>query len=66
MTRMSLDDLLKGVRAKKIELGIIETPASIEALRNKGGDRTPAKRAMLAAAEKRARAAGRKPIQAHF
>ena len=66
MTRMSLDDLLKGVRAKKIELGIIDTPASIEALRNKGGDRTPEKRAMLAAAEKRARAAGRKPIQAHF
>ena len=66
MIRMSLDDLLKGVRAKKIELGIIDTPASIEALRNKGGDRTPEKRAMLAAAEKRARAAGRKPIQAHF
>jgi hypothetical protein len=66
MIRISLDDLLKGVRTKKSELGIVDTPASIEAMRNKGTDRTPEKRAMLAAAEKRARAAGRPPVRAHF
>ena len=66
MTRMSLDDLLNGVRAKKRELGIVDTPASITAMRNKGSDRTPEKRAILAAAETRARAAGRSPIPAHF
>ncbi len=63
---MSLDDLLTGVEARKRELGIIDTPASIEAMRNKGTDRTPQKRVALAAAEKRARLAGRTPIPAYF
>ncbi|WP_227310753.1 hypothetical protein, partial [Acidisoma cellulosilyticum] len=64
--RLSLDDLLTGVRARKNELGIIDTPASVEAMRNKGADRTPEKRAALASAEQRARDAGRTPIPAHF
>ena len=66
MNRMSLDDLLTGIRARKRELGIIDSPASTEAMRNKGVDRTPQKRAALASAEQRAREAGRVAIPAYF
>jgi hypothetical protein len=60
MTWISLDDHLKGVDAKKSELSIVDTPASVAVVRNKGNDRTPEKCAVHAAAEKLARGAGRR------
>jgi hypothetical protein len=45
---------------------MIDTPAATEAMRNKGGQRTPAKRELLRRAAARARAAGRKPVIAYF
>ncbi|MES2301017.1 MAG: hypothetical protein V4521_02915 [Pseudomonadota bacterium] len=51
---------------RKRELGLSEDAATVEALRNKGGTRTPRKRAMLQRMDQRARKAGRKPIPAHF
>ncbi|MEH3108112.1 MAG: hypothetical protein PGN09_12795 [Sphingomonas fennica] len=47
-------------------LGFDAGEAAIEALRNKGGRRTLGKRALLARAETRARAAGRAPVTGHF
>lgn len=51
---------------RKRELGLSDDAAAVEALRNKGGTRTPRKRALLERSEQRARKAGRKPIPAHF
>ncbi|MBC2664228.1 hypothetical protein H7F51_01710 [Novosphingobium flavum] len=51
---------------RKRNLGILDDPAATEALRNKGGARTPRKRAMLERMKQRARAVGRKPITAHY
>ena len=50
----------------KIRLGIEDDPESVDALRNKGGLRTEAKRAMLRDAAERARSVGRNPIKAYF
>lgn len=63
---ITLRDLLARVEAKKAELGIIDTPAVIEAMRNKGGKRTEQKRELLRRAMTRARAAGCKPVPAYF
>lgn len=48
------------------DLGIDQSAEAIEALRNKGGRRTPEKRAMLARMAQRAEAAGRNPVPAHY
>lgn len=63
---ITLQDHLARVEARKIELGIIDTPAAIEAMRNKGGKRTAEKRELLRRTAARARAAGRKPIISYF
>ena len=63
---ITLRDLLARVEARKAELGMVDTPAATEAMRNKGGQRTEAKRELLRRTAMRARAAGRKPVIAHF
>ncbi|WP_397585818.1 hypothetical protein [Sphingorhabdus sp.] len=45
------------VEARKRELGVVDYEATKEALRNKGGTRTPEKRAFLVRIEVRAKAA---------
>jgi hypothetical protein len=66
MKTMMLDDLLSRIDERKRLLGLTETAAATEALRNKGGNRTPEKRELLRRAELRARQAGRKPIVSHY
>ena len=51
---------------RKRELGIIESAEDVEAMRNKGGNRTPAKRDLLDRMHKRARKAGRDAVTAYF
>jgi hypothetical protein len=66
MTTVKFADHRVWVRRRKEELGVIDTPASVEAMRNKGSARTPEKRALLAAVDGRAKAAGREAVPAHY
>ncbi|WP_000309643.1 hypothetical protein, partial [Bacillus cereus] len=59
-------DLLSGIRDRKVQLGIVDMPERTEAMRNKGCNRTPQKRAMLARADARARDGGVEPLKAYF
>jgi hypothetical protein len=61
-----LAEFLDRIRERKAALGIEDTPAATEAMRNKGGQRTVSKRQLLAQAEERAAAAGRSPIKSYF
>lgn len=63
---VTLTDHLERVQRRKAVLGIADTPARSDGLRNKGGSRTPEKRELLARAAARARAAGREPITAYY
>jgi hypothetical protein len=63
---ISLASLQKQVRARKAALGMNDAPAKIEAMRNKGATRTPAKRELLRRIERRAVAAGLMPIASYF
>ena len=51
---------------RKLELGLNDTPASIEAMRNKGGQRTDEKHELLRRADARALAAGRNPFPSYY
>lgn len=51
---------------RKRVLGVDETPAVIDAMRNRGDRRTPAKRALLRRIDARARSAGRAPVFAYY
>jgi hypothetical protein len=66
MKTMMLDDLLSQIDERKRVLGLTDTSAATEALRNKGGNRTQEKRELLRRAELRARQAGRKPIVSYY
>jgi hypothetical protein len=61
--RVLLKDFLAEVEARKRALGMVDTPESIEAMRNKGANRTPEKRELLRRAGERARAAGLEAIK---
>ncbi|MBB2164352.1 hypothetical protein HLH26_07315 [Gluconacetobacter sp. 1b LMG 1731] len=61
-----LDSFLAEVRARKAQLGLIDTPERTEAMRNRGGRRTPEKRALLRRIDERARAAGLEPIRSYY
>jgi hypothetical protein len=61
-----LKDFLAEVEERKRALGIVDTPESIEAMRNKGGQRTPEKRELLRRVEERARAAGLEPVKSYY
>ena len=63
---ITLQKLLAGVQARKAALGMANTPESVEALRNKGANRTPEKWELLRRCAERARAAGRDPVPAHY
>jgi hypothetical protein len=66
MKTISFKAFQQQVNARKASLGIFDTPDEVEAMRNKGANRTPEKRELLHRAEKRARAAGLKPVIAYF
>lgn len=66
VVRLTLEELLAAIEARKAALGLRDTPDTTEALRNKGAGRTPEKRELLKRAENRALAAGRKPVPGHF
>lgn len=55
---LALQDYLAQVEARKLEIGMTETDVDVQAMRNRGGNRTPAKRQLLASVDARARAAG--------
>ncbi len=63
---MTLDQFLADIKARKGALGMMDTPAEVEAMRNKGGRRTPEKRELLHRVEERARAAGVKPFKSYY
>lgn len=63
---ITLSDLLSRIRARKAELGIVDTAETTEAMRNRGTRRTREKRALLARSEARAREAGIDPVPGHY
>jgi hypothetical protein len=66
MMVVSLDRLIEQVEARKLATGLLDTPEATEAMRNKGGQRTPAKRELLRRTEERARARGLAPVAAYY
>ncbi len=66
MKTITLADFASQIEAKKLEIGMAEDAETIEGLRNKGTNRTPQKRALLARIEERAIAAGRKPVRSYY
>lgn len=66
MKTISLATLQQQVSARKVQLAMLDTPAEVEALRNKGAARTPEKRELLRRAKRRALAANRQPVAAYF
>lgn len=66
MQTQSLYSFLSDVEGRKVALGVDESASAVDALRNSGKRRTPAKRALLRAAADRARTAGVEPIPARF
>lgn len=65
MKTVVLSEYLERVQHRKATLGIIDTPARVDTLRNKGGSRTPEKRELLVRAAARACATGREPVIAY-
>jgi len=62
---MTLDRFLADIKARKAALDMKDTPEEVEAMRNKGGRRTPEKRELLRRVEERARAAGLEPLKSY-
>lgn len=54
------------VERNKAAIGWVDDDASAETLRNRGLERTPAKRKFLARIEARAKTAGRKPVVSNY
>ena len=63
---MTLDQLLADIKARKAALGIEDTPEKVEAMRNKGGRRTPEKQELLRRIEERTRVAGIEPSKSYY
>ena len=66
MKTISMAAFAAEVEARKRALGLLDDEATTEALRNKGGTRTPEKRAFLARMTKRATAAGKEPVRSYY
>ena len=66
MTTISMAKLRDHVEARKREIGWVDDDAATDALRNKGGNRTPEKRAALARIDARAIAIGKKPTRSYY
>lgn len=65
MKTITFTELSEQIARNKARIGWVDDEASTEALRNSGRNRTAAKRELLARAEVRAKAAGRKPVVSH-
>ena len=63
---ITLRDFLAQVEARKAALGMSDTPAATEVMRNKGARRTSEKRELLRRVEARAVAAGREPVLSYY
>ena len=63
---VTLRDYLVQIEARKARLGLEDTPALTEAMRNKGANRTPQKRELLRRVEARAKAAGRETVVSYY
>ena len=63
---IALNDLLRRVEARKKALGLESEADSVEALRNKGGKRTPEKRELLRRAAARAKASGKNSVTSYY
>ncbi|MGI4798336.1 MAG: hypothetical protein ACRYG8_30695 [Janthinobacterium lividum] len=63
---ITLQDYLAQVEIRKLEIGMRETDADIQAMRNRGDNRTQVKRALLTSVEARARAAGVTPVVSFY
>ena len=66
MVTISMADFTAQIEARKREIDMVDDAATTEAMRNKGGNRTPEKRVLLARIEERAIAAGRKPVRSYY
>ena len=63
---MTLHQFLSDIKARKAALGMTDTPERVEAMRNKGGRRTPEKRELLRRVEERAREAGVETLKSYY
>lgn len=61
----TLESFLIDIEQRKVDIGLVETQVSIDAMRNKGGRRTDAKRELLNRSATRAKAAGQSPVVAY-
>jgi hypothetical protein len=66
MKTLQMRSYLEALEVRKRRLGILDTPEDTEAMRNKGGRRTPEKREMLRRLEERARAAGDTEVKSYY
>ena len=66
MVTISMADFTAQIEARKREIGMVDDSATTEAMRNKGTNRTPQKRVLLARIEERAIAAGRKTVRSYY
>ena len=66
MTTIDLRTHLVWAEKRKAELGIVEDEAWVEALRNKGLNRTPEKRELMRRVEERARQAGVPVLKSYY
>jgi hypothetical protein len=62
MRTIDLGSFLGSIEQRKAAIGFDESPVAVEARRNRGTRRTPAKREALQLAEARAVQAGRAPV----
>ncbi len=66
-TTTTLAEQLRRIEVRKLALGLSSaSEAAVDALRNKGGQRTPEKRELLRRAEARARQAGQDPVISYY
>ena len=62
MKQVAFNEFQRALEVRKAAIGFDESAASVEARRNKGAMRTPAKRELLRRAKARAKAAGVTPV----
>lgn len=62
---MTLEDYLVDASRRRQQASIPDNDATTDALRNRGGQRTESKKALLCAAARRARAVGIDPITSY-
>ena len=63
---LALQDYLAQVEARKLEIGMRETDADVDAMRNQGANRTEAKRQLLASVDGRAHETGSRKVVSYY